>query len=125
MKIGFIGLGKMGGNMVLRLTAGAADAHVPGGEHTVVGYARDPNPDLAGAWEITYMPNGHHVLRHNGAPFIEGDYENLNNVSGQLNYRVNDAFKAFAGVDYKRDVVRVFVQRGLRTALDRAGRQPA
>jgi iron complex outermembrane receptor protein len=35
--------------------------------------------------------------------FIDGDYENLNNVSGQLNYRVNDAFKVFAAVDYKRD----------------------
>ena len=39
MQIGFIGLGKMGGNMALRLI---------GGGHTVVGYARDPNPDLAG-----------------------------------------------------------------------------
>jgi iron complex outermembrane receptor protein len=37
------------------------------------------------------------------ASFIDGDYENLNNVSGQLNYRVNDAFKVFAAVDYKRD----------------------
>jgi iron complex outermembrane receptor protein len=35
--------------------------------------------------------------------FIDGDYEKLNNVSGQLNYRVNDAFKVFAAVDYKRD----------------------
>ncbi len=35
--------------------------------------------------------------------FIDGDYDNLNNVSGQLNYRVNDAFKVFAAVDYKRD----------------------
>jgi iron complex outermembrane receptor protein len=35
--------------------------------------------------------------------FIDGDYQNLNNVSGQLNYRVNDAFKVFAAVDYKRD----------------------
>jgi iron complex outermembrane receptor protein len=35
--------------------------------------------------------------------FIDGDYENLNNVSGQLNYRVNDTFKVFAAVDYKRD----------------------
>ena len=33
------------------------------------------HPELAGAWEITYMPNGHLALRHNGAPFIEGDYE--------------------------------------------------
>ena len=47
MQIGFIGLGKMGGNMVLRLTVGSTDGLVPGG-HTVVGYARDPNPDLAG-----------------------------------------------------------------------------
>ena len=47
MQIGFIGLGKMGGNMVLRLTVGSTDGVVPGG-HTVVGYARDPNPDLAG-----------------------------------------------------------------------------
>ena len=35
--------------------------------------------------------------------FIDGDYQQLNNVSGQLNYRVNDAFKVFAAVDYKRD----------------------
>lgn len=33
------------------------------------------HPQLAGAWEITYMPNGHHTLRHDGSPFIEGDYE--------------------------------------------------
>ncbi len=37
------------------------------------------------------------------ASFIDGDYQNLNNVSGQLNYRVNDAFKVFAAIDYKRD----------------------
>jgi iron complex outermembrane receptor protein len=37
------------------------------------------------------------------ASFIDGDYQNLNNVSGQLNYRVNDAFKVFAAVDYARD----------------------
>jgi iron complex outermembrane recepter protein len=37
------------------------------------------------------------------AGFIDGVYENLNNVSGRINYRVNDAFKVFAAVDYKRD----------------------
>jgi len=37
------------------------------------------------------------------ASFIDGDYQQLNNVSGQLNYRVNDTFKVFAAVDYKRD----------------------
>jgi iron complex outermembrane receptor protein len=37
------------------------------------------------------------------ASFIDGDYQNLNNVSGQLNYRVNDAFKVFAAIDYKND----------------------
>jgi iron complex outermembrane recepter protein len=35
--------------------------------------------------------------------FISGDYDNLNNVSGQLNYRVNEAFKVFAAIDYKND----------------------
>jgi iron complex outermembrane receptor protein len=37
------------------------------------------------------------------ASFIDGDYQRLNNVSGQFNYRVNDAFKVFAAVEYKRD----------------------
>ena len=37
------------------------------------------------------------------ASFIDGDYQNLNNVSGQFNYRVNDAFKVFAAIEYKRD----------------------
>lgn len=37
------------------------------------------------------------------ASFIDGDYQQLNNVSGQLNYRVNDAFKVFAAIDYKHD----------------------
>ncbi|HEV2293132.1 MAG TPA: decarboxylating 6-phosphogluconate dehydrogenase [Tepidisphaeraceae bacterium] len=51
MQLGFIGLGKMGGNMVLRLTVGSTDGQGGGGStggHTVVGYAPDPNPDLAG-----------------------------------------------------------------------------
>ena len=47
MKIGFVGLGKMGGNMALRLTIGSPDGTTPGG-HEVVGFAKDPNPDLAG-----------------------------------------------------------------------------
>ena len=47
MQIGFVGLGKMGGNMALRLAVGSTDGRVKG-THTVVGYARDPNPDLAG-----------------------------------------------------------------------------
>ena len=37
------------------------------------------------------------------ASFIDGDDQQLNNISGQLNYRVNDAFKVFAAVDTKRD----------------------
>src|SRR5688500_13918104 len=47
MQIGFVGLGKMGGNMALRLAVGSTDGRVKG-SHTVVGYARDPNPDLEG-----------------------------------------------------------------------------
>jgi 6-phosphogluconate dehydrogenase len=46
MQIGFIGLGKMGANMVLRLTVGSTDGSVKGG-HAVVGYDLHPNPDLA------------------------------------------------------------------------------
>ncbi len=47
MKIGFVGLGKMGGNMAMRLASGSPDGSVPGG-HDVVGYAKDPNPELQG-----------------------------------------------------------------------------
>jgi len=46
MHIGFIGLGKMGGNMALRLSVGSPDGTVKGG-HSVTGFAKDPNPDLA------------------------------------------------------------------------------
>ena len=35
--------------------------------------------------------------------FIDDVDRNLGNVAGQLNYRVNDAFKVFGAVDYKRD----------------------
>src|SRR3954452_24366168 len=56
MDIGFIGLGKMGGNMALRLTVGSPDGKVTGG-HRVVGYARDPNPDLDGVPGITLVDN--------------------------------------------------------------------
>jgi len=35
--------------------------------------------------------------------FIDGAYQNLNNVSGQINYRVSDAFRVFAAFDYNRD----------------------
>ena len=52
MQIGFIGLGKMGGNMVLRLARGSPDKSIPGG-HTVVGYAPDPSPSLRGVDGVT------------------------------------------------------------------------
>jgi iron complex outermembrane receptor protein len=35
--------------------------------------------------------------------FIDGDYQNLTNFSGQLNYRLNSSFKVFGAVEYKRD----------------------
>ena len=54
MRIAFVGLGKMGGNMTLRLVRGAPDASVPGG-HEVVGYARDPNPDLQNVPGVTLV----------------------------------------------------------------------
>jgi 6-phosphogluconate dehydrogenase len=51
MKIGFVGLGKMGGNMALRLAVGSPDGSVKGA-HSVVGFATDTNPDLAGQEKI-------------------------------------------------------------------------
>jgi iron complex outermembrane receptor protein len=35
--------------------------------------------------------------------FIDGDYQNLTNFAGQLNYRLNDSFKVFGAIEYKRD----------------------
>jgi iron complex outermembrane receptor protein len=35
--------------------------------------------------------------------FIEGDYQQLNNISGQLNYRLSDSFKVFGAVEYNQD----------------------
>jgi len=35
--------------------------------------------------------------------FIDGVYDQLNNVAGQLNYRVTDSLKVWGAVDYKRD----------------------
>jgi iron complex outermembrane recepter protein len=35
--------------------------------------------------------------------FIDGDYQNLTNLSTQLNYRLSDSFKVFAAVEYKKD----------------------
>ena len=37
------------------------------------------------------------------ASFIDGDYQNLSNVSTQLNYRVSDSFKVFGAVEYRND----------------------
>jgi iron complex outermembrane recepter protein len=37
------------------------------------------------------------------ASFIDGDYQNLSNVSTQLNYRVSDTFKVFGAVEYRND----------------------
>ncbi len=45
MKIGFIGLGKMGANMALRLVVGTPDGSVKGA-HQVVGFAKEPHPEL-------------------------------------------------------------------------------
>jgi iron complex outermembrane receptor protein len=35
--------------------------------------------------------------------FIDGDYRDLGDFSGQLNYRVNDMFKTFVAIEYKAD----------------------
>src|SRR5579864_6283178 len=54
MEIGFVGLGKMGGNMTLRLVEGAPDGSAKGG-HRVVGFAKDPNPDLVNVAGVTLV----------------------------------------------------------------------
>ena len=62
MELGFVGLGKMGGNMVLRLVVGSPDGRVKG-THTVVGYARDPNPDLEGVAGATVVNSIEEMVR--------------------------------------------------------------
>jgi len=62
MQIGFVGLGKMGGNMALRLTVGSPNGQAKGG-HAVVGYARDPNPDLDGVAGVEVVDSIEQMLR--------------------------------------------------------------
>jgi iron complex outermembrane recepter protein len=37
------------------------------------------------------------------ASFIDGDYQDLSNFAGQLNYKLTDSFKVFGAIEYKRD----------------------
>ncbi len=69
MQIGFVGLGKMGGNMALRLTVGSTDGRAKGG-HAVVGYARDPNPDLAGVASIDVVDSIDEMVRRLAPPRV-------------------------------------------------------
>jgi 6-phosphogluconate dehydrogenase len=69
MEIGFIGLGKMGGNMVRRLTVGSPDGQTSGG-HRVVGYARDPNPELEGVPGIALVNSVEAMARRLTAPRV-------------------------------------------------------
>jgi len=68
MQIGFIGLGKMGGNMALRLV---------GGGHTVVGYARDQNPDLAGVKGIEVVDSAEAMIAKLTPPRQCGSWSRL------------------------------------------------
>jgi 6-phosphogluconate dehydrogenase len=69
MQIGFVGLGRMGGNMALRLTAGSQDGSIPGG-HTVVGFAPQANPDLVGAPGITLVTSLQEMVRALAPPRV-------------------------------------------------------
>jgi 6-phosphogluconate dehydrogenase len=69
MKIGFVGLGKMGGNMVLRLSIGSQDKTVKGG-HQVVGFAKDPNPDLTGVEGVEVVSDLAQMLEKLPSPKI-------------------------------------------------------
>src|SRR3954471_24597855 len=62
MQLGFIGLGKMGGNMVLRLVQGSPDGSVRGG-HSVVGFATNPNPSLQGVNGVTLTTSVDELVR--------------------------------------------------------------
>jgi 6-phosphogluconate dehydrogenase len=69
MQVGFIGLGKMGGNMALRLVeAVAAEGKRVG--HTVVGYAPDPNPELRGIEGLTLTHSIDELLDHLSPPRV-------------------------------------------------------
>lgn len=48
------------------------------------------------------------VSLSNNVSFIEDTYTNLSNVSGQLNYRVNDNFKVWIAGEYKQDKDRFY-----------------
>ncbi len=54
MQIGFVGLGKMGANMALRLTVGSEDKTVRGGHH-IIGFAKDPSPQLKDVQGVTLV----------------------------------------------------------------------
>ena len=69
MQIGFVGLGRMGGNMALRLTAGSPDGTIPGG-HSVVGFAPQINPDLANAKNITLVPSLQEMVQNLAPPRV-------------------------------------------------------
>jgi 6-phosphogluconate dehydrogenase len=69
MQIGFVGLGKMGGNMTLRLVQGSPDGTVPGG-HGVVGFAKDPNPDLANIPGVTLVTSLEEMVARLTAPRV-------------------------------------------------------
>ncbi len=69
MQIGFIGLGKMGGNMALRLTVGSGDESAGGG-HRVVGYAHDRNPALEGVDAIEVVENVAKVVKKLSTPRV-------------------------------------------------------
>lgn len=69
MEIGFVGLGKMGGNMALRLAQGSPNGTIPGG-HRVVGYARDPNPELAGVDGVRVVESVEAIVKALAAPRV-------------------------------------------------------
>jgi len=69
MELGFVGLGKMGGNMTLRLVQGSPDGKVKGG-HRVIGFAKDPNPELAGVSGVTLVDSVEKMVAELAAPRV-------------------------------------------------------
>jgi iron complex outermembrane recepter protein len=98
------GLGAIGGsvNFVSRQPhTGAIKNELDTSINTLGGYIT--HFGSGGSTNVSGLDYRFDVSSSKAAGFIDGVYDQLNNVSGQLNYRVTDALKVWGAVEYKRD----------------------
>src|SRR5690242_18420521 len=112
VKIGFVGLGKMGGNMTLRLTQGSTDGAIKGG-HEVVGYARDPNPDLEGVRGVTLVTSLEDVVSNLPGPTVVWVMVPAGNATETV---INDLCKTMSAGDIIIDGGNSYYKDSLRRA---------